>query len=120
VTKSRGAQSQAVNPRTQLEKRVQPQGSGADEWIYLPQNKDGTIVAFGDESVLLFISDRAEFPQIQGGQEIWVEVTLPAKGPPRPIRMGIKKDGVIVPVKLDYSSHVLQKLLVMPKRRPRI
>jgi hypothetical protein len=49
--------------------------------------------------VLLFISDRAEFPQMQRGQEISVEATLPAKGPPRRIRIGIKKDGVIMPMK---------------------
>jgi hypothetical protein len=28
-------------------------------------------------------------------------VTVPAKGPPRPIRMGVKKDGVITPLHLD-------------------
>jgi hypothetical protein len=53
VTKSRGAQIQAENPRTQLDKRVQPQVCGAGEWIYLRKNNDGTIVAFGDEPVLL-------------------------------------------------------------------
>lgn len=77
------------------------QGSGAGEWVYLHKNADGTIVAFSDEPVLLFISDRAELPQMQRGQEIWVEVTVPAKGPPRPIRMGVKRDGVITPLKLD-------------------
>ena len=30
--------------------------------------------------------------------EIWAEVTIPRKGPPRPIRLGIKKDGQITPV----------------------
>jgi len=29
-----------------------------------------------------------------------VEVTVPAKGPPRPIRLGIKKDGVLNPLQL--------------------
>lgn len=78
-----------------------PQGSGAGEWIFLRKNNDGTIAAFSDEPVLLFVSDRAELPQLQRGQEIWVEVTVPAKGPPRPIRMGVKKDGVITPLHLD-------------------
>jgi len=33
------------------------------------------------------------------GEELWVEVTIPKKGPPRPIRIGIKKaDGPIVPL----------------------
>jgi hypothetical protein len=78
-----------------------PRGSGTGEWIYLQKNTDGTIVGFGDEPVLLFISDRAELPQMQRGQEIWVEVTVPTKGPPRPLRLGIKKDGVITPLNLD-------------------
>jgi uncharacterized membrane-anchored protein len=30
--------------------------------------------------------------------EIWAEVTIPRKGPPRPIRLGIKKDGQMRPV----------------------
>jgi hypothetical protein len=29
--------------------------------------------------------------------ELWAEVTIPRKGPPRPIRLGIKKDGQIQP-----------------------
>jgi hypothetical protein len=30
--------------------------------------------------------------------ELWAEVTIPRKGPPRPIRLGIKNDGQIRPV----------------------
>ena len=33
--------------------------------------------------------------------EIWAEVTIPRKGPPRPIRLGIKKDGQIQPVDVN-------------------
>jgi hypothetical protein len=29
--------------------------------------------------------------------ELWAEVTIPRKGPPRPIRLGIKKEGQIQP-----------------------
>jgi hypothetical protein len=29
--------------------------------------------------------------------ELWAEVTIPREGPPRPIRLGIKKDGQIQP-----------------------
>jgi len=35
---------------------------------------------------------------LKAGEEMWVEVTVPAKGPPRPLRVGIKKDGVITPM----------------------
>jgi hypothetical protein len=30
--------------------------------------------------------------------ELWAEVTIPRKGPPRPIRLGLKQDGEIQPV----------------------
>ena len=32
---------------------------------------------------------------------LWVEVSVPAKGPPRPIRLGVKKDGVLTPLDLN-------------------
>ncbi|HEV3254520.1 MAG TPA: hypothetical protein VG033_08940 [Candidatus Acidoferrales bacterium] len=77
------------------------QGSGPGEWIHLRKNNDGTIVALSEEPVLVFISEHAEIPSLKAGQEMWVEVTVPAKGPPRPIRIGIKKGGVLTPLKLD-------------------
>ncbi len=52
------------------------------------------------EVVPFFISDTAEDPtrHRQPGEEVWVEVTVPPEGLPRPIRLGIKKDGVISPL----------------------
>jgi hypothetical protein len=77
------------------------QGDGPGESVFLRKNGDGTIVAFSQEPVLLFISDRAELPQLKPGEALWVEVTVPTQGPPRPIRLAIKKDGVLTPLKLD-------------------
>jgi len=37
-------------------------------------------------------------PILQAGEEMWIEVTLPAKGPPRPLRVGVKTGGIIKPV----------------------
>jgi hypothetical protein len=52
--------------------------------------------------VEFFISEHAEDPsRPPAGQELWVEVTVPPKGPPRPIRLGIKKGGVLTPLSLD-------------------
>ena len=80
---------------------AKPHGAEPGEWIYLHKNNDGTIVAFSEEPVLVFIPEHAEIPSLKAGQEMWVEVTVPAKGPPRPIRIGIKKDGVLTPLKLE-------------------
>jgi hypothetical protein len=76
------------------------QGAGPGVWVYLHKNPDGTIVAFGEEPVLVFISEHADAPNLKPHEEMWVEVTLPAKGPPRPIRLAIKKDGVLTPIQL--------------------
>jgi hypothetical protein len=80
---------------------AKPQGTGSAQWVYLHKDRDGTVVAIGQQPVLVFIPERAEIPSLKRGQEVWVEVTVPAKGPPRPIRVGIKKDGVITPLKLE-------------------
>lgn len=75
-------------------------GSGPGEWVIIRKTADG-IVATSEEPALLFIPDTADIPALKKGEEMWVEVTVPAKGPPRPIRIGIKKDGVITPLKLN-------------------
>lgn len=80
---------------------ARPQDSGPSEMIHLRKNADGTIVAVTDQPVLVFIPEHAVVPSLKPGQEMWVEVTVPVQGPPRPIRIGVKKDGVITPVNLD-------------------
>ncbi|NTV73436.1 MAG: hypothetical protein HGA66_04435 [Holophaga sp.] len=56
-------------------------------------------VAQLDEPLAYFIPEHVPDPSRRGpGEELWVEVTLPRKGPPRPIRLGVKRDGVIVPI----------------------
>jgi uncharacterized membrane-anchored protein len=54
------------------------------------------------EPVEFFIPEHAEDPSRRPvGEELWVEVTVPPKGPPRPIRLGIKKAGTLTPLKID-------------------
>jgi hypothetical protein len=79
---------------------AEQQGSGAGEWVIIRKMQD-SIVAVSEEPVVIFIPDTASAPVLKPDEEMWVEVTVPAKGPPRPIRMGIKKDGVITPVRLN-------------------
>jgi len=46
------------------------------------------------EPILFFISDTAKDPTRLGtGEELWVLATIPRKGPPRPIALGVKKAG---------------------------
>lgn len=52
--------------------------------------------------VAFFIPEHVPDPSRRSqGEELWVEVTIPKKGPPRPIRLGVKTgDGPIVPLEL--------------------
>lgn len=77
------------------------EGSGSGGWIYLHENGDGSLVAWTEEPVLVFIPEKANVPSLKPGEELWVEVTMPSKGPPRPIQVGIKKGGAITPLRFE-------------------
>jgi hypothetical protein len=48
-----------------------------------------------------FISDTAQSPlPLRLGQELWIEVTVPPKGPPRPIQLALKDNGAWKPLDL--------------------
>jgi hypothetical protein len=54
-----------------------------------------------DDVVPFFIPEHVPDPSRRAnGEELWVEVTLPRKGPLRPIRLGVKKDGTLNLLKL--------------------
>ena len=54
------------------------------------------------EPVLYFIPDTAKNPaQLKPGEELWVEVTIPRKGPPRPIQLAVNSNGVWKPLNLN-------------------
>jgi hypothetical protein len=75
-------------------------GTGSGGWIYLNKNSDGTLSATTEEPVLVFVADQAAIPTPKMGQQMWVQVTIPKKGPPRPVQVGLKKDGAITPINL--------------------
>lgn len=101
-----------VSMRLMVDARGFPQGA-----IYAPAQlsvEDGNLVArpaedssvhvmFANpslaEPVAFFIPEHATDPSFRPpGEELWVEVTVPRRGPPRPIRLGVKKDGVLTPL----------------------
>lgn len=62
-------------------------------------NRDGQRVAVIDPPLAYFIPEHAADPSTRApGEELWVEVTLPRAGAPRPIRLGVRKDGVLTPI----------------------
>ena len=53
------------------------------------------------QPVAFFIPDNVPDPsQLKPGEELWVEVSVPKTGLPRPLRLAIKKDGVMTPLDL--------------------
>ncbi|HET7424072.1 MAG TPA: hypothetical protein VFJ92_10940 [Gemmatimonadales bacterium] len=53
------------------------------------------------EPIAFFIPEHVPDPSARpGDEELWAEVTLPASGPPRPIRLGVRRGGAIEPLDL--------------------
>jgi hypothetical protein len=51
--------------------------------------------------VAFFIPEHIPDPSIRNpGEELWAEVTIPRQGPPRPIRLGLRRSGPITPLDL--------------------
>jgi hypothetical protein len=59
-------------------------------------------VAVLDEPLAYFIPEHVADPSRRAsGEELWVEVTIPRKGGPRPIRLGVRKGGVLTPLEVE-------------------
>ena len=63
--------------------------------------RQGEQVVALTEPVAYFIPEHVPDPSRRPpGEELWVEVTVPRRGTPRPIRLGVKKDGTLTPLDL--------------------
>jgi hypothetical protein len=52
-----------------------------------------------DEPVDFYIAEHAADPTpLKPGQELWIEVTIPPQGPPRPIQLALKDNGAWKPL----------------------
>ena len=69
---------------------------------FIPRPADRQL-AILDKPVPFFIPEHIPDPSRRPqGEELWVEVTVPKKGPPRPIRLGVRRgSGPVVPLDLD-------------------
>ena len=78
------------------------------EWVrVLPVDPDSPLrgryvrlrIADRDGQIAFFIPEHVPDPSIRAAdEELWAEVTLPRKGAPRPIRLAVKKNGVLTPL----------------------
>jgi len=54
-----------------------------------------------DQPVAYFLPEHVSDPSRRpAGEELWVEVTIPKAGGPRPIRLGVRRAGVLTPLDL--------------------
>jgi hypothetical protein len=70
-----------------------------------PENGTPYFARTEHERVLFFVPEHT-LPFEDGrfranAPELWAEVTIPRKGPPRPIRLGLKKDGKLEPIEVN-------------------
>ncbi len=65
------------------------------------RTRTGEFAAGLTEPVNFFLPEHAIDPsRRQPGEELWIEVTVPAKGPPRPIRLAVKHGDTLTPLEL--------------------
>ena len=51
-----------------------------------------------DDLVNFYIPEHAANPPSGPGHEVWIQVTVPPKGPPRPLQLAVKDNGVWKPI----------------------
>jgi hypothetical protein len=55
-----------------------------------------------DTPVDFYLPEHAQDPsQLKPGQELWIEVTVPPKGPPRPLQLALKDKGLWKPLNIQ-------------------
>jgi len=75
---------------------------GSDGLFARTVQRDGQRIVVIDSPLAYFIPEHVPDPsRREPGEELWVEVTLPRQGAPRPIRLGVRKDGRLTPLPLD-------------------
>jgi uncharacterized membrane-anchored protein len=68
-------------------------------WGQVATGGQGEQMVVLTQPVAYFIPEHVADPSRRApGEELWVEVTVPRAGLPRPIRLGVKKDGVLTPI----------------------
>lgn len=70
-------------------------------WTFVRQREGQPSVLVVGTNTPFFIPEHLDTGAIRASAELWMEATIPRKGPPRPIRLAAKKNGVMVPFNID-------------------
>jgi len=85
----------AENGRLVASPAPQPTGLHVSRWT----TRTGEEVAAIAEPVAFFVPEHADISTRRPpGEELWVEVTVPKQGPPRPIRLAVKRGDTFTPL----------------------
>ena len=69
-----------------------------DLWVRRPP-AGSSAAAVLDQPVALFVpDDLPNLAELERRRDLWVEVTVPRRGLPRPIQLGEERDGKVVPL----------------------
>jgi hypothetical protein len=75
----------------------EPTGLRVTRW----KTRTGEVVTALSEPVDFFLPEHAVDPSWRkAGEELWVEVTVPKNGPPRPIRLAVKRGDTFTPLEI--------------------
>jgi hypothetical protein len=74
-------------------------GTQSGELFANIRRRDNGLVAIINGETAYFLPEHKNGPLLHDrSEELWIEATIPRKGPPRPIRLGTKKNGVLTPL----------------------
>jgi uncharacterized membrane-anchored protein len=73
-----------------------PEADQTSKGVYVTATPDSSCDAMLlDKPVDFYIAEHASDPtRLKPGQELWMEVTIPPQGPPRPLQLTLRQDGV--------------------------
>ena len=87
----------AENGRLVASPAPRPAGLSVTRW----KTRTGEAVAALSEPVAYFLPEHVVDPsRRKAGEELWIEVTVPKKGPPRPIRLAVKRGDTFTPLEI--------------------
>jgi hypothetical protein len=73
----------------------------ADTGVRIYPASDDTTATLA-EPVAFFIPEHVPDPSRRpAAEELWAEVSIPKRGPPRPVQLGVKRAGTIIPLDLN-------------------
>lgn len=77
-------------------KTERPTGMTINSWGWQRNRRPDIYVL--SSPALFFLPEHAEVPRLGTDGELWAEVTVPKKGPPRPIQLAIKRGNKWTPL----------------------